>query len=45
MDHLKALEKVLHKLAEAGLKLNVENSFFGRIETRYLGFLVTKDKV
>ena len=30
-DHLKALEKVLQKLAELGLKLNAENSFFKRM--------------
>ena len=32
-DHLKALDKVLQKLVEAGLKLNVEKSLFGCTET------------
>ena len=28
-DHLKALEKVLQRIAEAGLEVNAENPFFG----------------
>ena len=31
--HLKALDKVLKRLAEAGLKVNAEKSFLGQIET------------
>ena len=30
VEHLKALETVLQKLVEAGLKLKVDRSFFGR---------------
>ena len=37
-DHRKALDRVLQRFAEAGLKLNTEKSFFGRAETEYLGF-------
>ena len=44
-DHLKALEKFLQKLAEAGLKVNAENSFFGRTETEYLSFWVSNNGV
>ena len=29
-DHLKALDKVLQRLAEVGFKVNVEKSFFGQ---------------
>ena len=29
-DHLKALGRVLKRLTEAGLKVNVEKSFFGQ---------------
>ena len=29
-DHLKALDRVLQRLAEAGLKVNPEKEFFGR---------------
>ena len=38
-EHLKALDRVLQKLAEVGLKLNTEKSFFGRTETEYHFFM------
>ena len=44
-DHLKSLDKVIQKLMEAGLKVNTENSFFGRTETEYLGLWVSKNGV
>ena len=44
-DHLKALYSVLQRLAEAGLKLNAEKSFFGRTETEYLGFWVINNGI
>ena len=44
-DHLKALERILHKLAEAGWKVNAENSFFGRTETKYLVLCFIKNVV
>ena len=37
-DHLKALDKVLQRLAEVGFKVNVEKSFFGQTLNEYLGF-------
>ena len=42
VDHLMALGKVLQKLVEAGLKVNVEKSFFFT-ETKYLGLWVSKN--
>ena len=33
------------KFAEAGLKVNTENLFFGRMKTKYLGFWVSKNGV
>ena len=30
VEHIKALDKVVKKLTESGLKVNKENSFFGR---------------
>ena len=42
-DHLKDLDKVLQRLAEAGLKVNTEKSFFRRIETEYIGFWVSNN--
>ena len=41
-NHLDELEAVLQKLAEAGLKVNAEKSFFGQSECEYLGFWVTR---
>ena len=35
-DHIKALDIVLQRLAESGLKVNEENSFSGWIEIEYL---------
>ena len=40
-----ALEKVLQRLAEAGLKVNGKKSFFGRTEIEYLGFWVSKQSI
>ena len=37
------LEKVLQRIATAGLKINAETSFFGRQETEYLGFWITRE--
>ena len=39
-DHLKDLDRVLQRLAEAGLKVSAEKSFLGRTETEYIGFCV-----
>jgi hypothetical protein len=41
-DHLHSLEQVLSRLAQAGLKVNATKSFFGRTETEYLGFWITR---
>ena len=35
--HMNALEKILQRLAEVGLKVNPEKSFFVQTETEYLG--------
>ena len=39
---MKELEKPLQKLAEAGLKINSEKSFFEKTETKYRRFWVKK---
>ena len=44
-DHLKALDMVLQRLAEARLKVNAEKFFFGRTETEYLGFFVIYNRL
>jgi transposase InsO family protein len=44
-DHLDKLEQVLSRLLEAGLKVNVPKSFFGREELEYLGYWITRDGV
>ena len=32
-------------MKEKGVKYNIENSLFGKTETKYLGFWVTRDGV
>ena len=41
-DHLEKLELTLQKLKDNGLKCNIEKSFFGKTETEYLGFWMTR---
>ena len=43
--HLKSLYRVLQRFTEAGLKLNAEKSFFGKIETGYLDLWVSNNRV
>lgn len=38
-------EQTLQKLVEAGLKVNVEKSFFGQSECEYLGYWVTREGI
>ena len=44
-EHLAHLEEVLHRLNEAGLKVNATKSFFARTELKYLGYWITQDGV
>ena len=44
-DHLDKLSKVFTRLREAGLKVNVRKSFFGRSELEYLGYWITRDGI
>ena len=44
-NHLVSLERVLQRLAEAGLKVNADKSFFGRTEIEYLEFWVSKEGI
>jgi len=44
-DHLEKLERILIKLAHAGLKVNANKSFFGRHEYKYLGFWITRNGI
>ena len=44
-NHLVSLERVLQRLAEAGLKVNADKSFFRRTEIEYLGFWVSKQGI
>ena len=45
LDHLKSWGVFLQKLAESGLKVNVEKYFFGRAENEYLVFWVSNQGV
>ena len=42
-EHLARPDKVLTKLKNAGLKVNVKKSFFGCSELEYLGYWITKE--
>ena len=44
-DHIKALDRVIQRLAEAGLKVNVGESFFRQTATGYIGFWVHNNGV
>ena len=41
-DHLNKLSTVLNRIALAGLKINANKSFFGKTETEYLGFWISR---
>ena len=43
--YIVALERGLQKLAEAGLKVNADKSFFGRTKIEYLGFWVSNQGI
>jgi RNase H-like domain found in reverse transcriptase/Reverse transcriptase (RNA-dependent DNA polymerase) len=44
-DHLEKLERVLHRLREAGLKVNGNKPFFAKTELEYLGYWITRDGI
>merc|ERR1739846_298191 len=44
-DHLEKLDQVLHRLNEAGLKVNAVKSSFCQTELEYLGYWITRDSV
>jgi len=44
-EHLEHLEKVLSRLSEAGLKVNVNKSHFAKPEIEYLGYWITRDGI
>jgi hypothetical protein len=44
-DHLAKLGLVLTRLQDAGLKVNAGKSFFCAVETKYLGYILTRDGI
>jgi hypothetical protein len=44
-EHLKHIELVLHRLLEAGLKINSSKGYFCRDEVEYLGYWITRDGI
>ena len=44
-DHLSKLDKVLEKVQEAGLKVNIKKSFFCQPELEYLGYWITREGI
>jgi hypothetical protein len=43
-DHMSKVKKVLRKLYEAGLKLDIEKSEFAFSKVKYLGFIISAGK-
>ena len=44
-DHLDKFKLVLIKLREANLKVNADKSKFCAFETKYLGYILTRDGI
>ncbi len=44
-DHLSKLQKVLHCLRKAGLKINLKKSFIANTELEYLGYWITRSSI
>ena len=44
-DHLSKLKRVLQRLKDFGLKINIKKSFFAKPELEYLGFWITRDGI
>ena len=44
-DHIAKLENIFQRLQAAGLKVNIEKSFFGKVQLEYLGYWITRDGV
>ena len=44
-EHLASLERVLHRLEKAGLKVNGKKSFFAKFELEYLGYWITREGI
>ena len=44
-DHLEKLNAILHRLEEAGLRVNATKSFFARTELEYLGYWITRNGI
>ena len=44
-DHVDKLEKVFIKLQDAGLKINADKSKFCTLETKFLGYILTRNGI
>ena len=44
-QHLQALHKVLVKLREAGMQLNINKSFFAKDQVDYLGYVISRSGI
>ena len=44
-DHLEKLELTLQNIEDNSLKCNIENLFFGKTDTEYLGFWVNHNGI
>jgi len=43
--HLKAVHKVRTKLREAGMQLNINESFFAKEQVNYLGYIISRSGI
>ena len=44
-QHLYAVRKVLEKLRDAGMQLNLEKSYFAKESVEYLGYIISRKKI
>ena len=44
-QHLQAVEKVLEKLKEAGMQLNIDKSHFATVAMDYLGYAISREGI
>ena len=44
-QHLQAVQKVLKKLKEAGIQLNINKSYFAKAKADYLGYVISREGI
>ena len=44
-QHIKVVSKVLEKLKEAGMQLNIDKSYFAKSSVDYLGYIISRESI